>query len=291
MRQICTLPIPVIGAVNGVAAGAGANLALACDIVIAAESATFTLAFARIGQFPDAGGTYFLPAAPDRPRALRPGVAGRYDYGAKTAADWGLIWETVADAEFGRRQIACRAPGCLADPALALMKQAAMNASGHHSLEQQLALNRELQPQAAETEDFREGVQAFLEKMRGAFFGAEFMLPIADRWFEIRRIDDASPCSTSPHVVPLHALQHLARAGGGPRPDDRHRRGFAEPVDAARHLPDKPVAAVATFIPTRITSAAITNSRQTSCTELSRPTSCRRPGRHLLYARRGSRWE
>ncbi len=170
VRQIRGLDIPVIGAVNGVAAGAGANLALACDIVIAAESATFTMAFARIGLIPDAGGTYFLPRLVGHARALGMALLGD-TISARSAAEWGLIWEVVPDAEFPSRIDALAARlAALPTRALALMKQA-MNASGHHSLEQQLALEAELQPQAAETEDFREGVQAFLEKRAAKFIG------------------------------------------------------------------------------------------------------------------------
>ena len=170
VRQIRGLDIPVIGAVNGVAAGAGANLALACDIVVAAESATFTMAFARIGLIPDAGGTYFLPRLVGHARALGMALLGD-TISARSAAEWGLIWEVVPDAEFPSRIDALAARlAALPTRALALMKQA-MNASGHHSLEQQLALEAELQPQAAETEDFREGVQAFLEKRAAKFIG------------------------------------------------------------------------------------------------------------------------
>ncbi len=170
VRQIRSLEIPVIGAVNGVAAGAGANLALACDIVVAAESATFTMAFARIGLIPDAGGTYFLPRLVGHARALGMALLGD-TISARSAAEWGLIWEVAPDADFPARidALATRL-AALPTRALALMKQA-MNASGHHSLEQQLALEAELQPQAAETEDFREGVQAFLEKRAAKFIG------------------------------------------------------------------------------------------------------------------------
>ena len=170
VRQIRSLAVPVVGAVNGVAAGAGANLALACDIVIAAESATFTMAFARIGLIPDAGGTYFLPRLVGHARSLGMTLLGD-TISARTAADWGLIWELAPDADFAARTDALAARlAALPTRALALMKQA-MNASGHHSLEQQLALEAELQPQAAETEDFREGVQAFLEKRAAKFIG------------------------------------------------------------------------------------------------------------------------
>lgn len=170
IRQIRGLGMPVVAAVNGIAAGAGANLALACDIVIAAESASFTQAFCRIGLIPDAGGTYFLPRLVGHARALGLAMLGD-TIDARTAAEWGLIWQAVPDADFtatvdGLSKRLADMPTV----ALALMKQA-LNASGHHSLEQQLATEAELQPIAAETEDFQEGVQAFLAKRPARFFG------------------------------------------------------------------------------------------------------------------------
>ena len=170
IRQIRGLKMPVIAAVNGIAAGAGANLALACDLVVAAESASFTQAFCRIGLIPDAGGTYFLPRLVGHARALGLALLGD-SIDAKKAADWGLIWQAVPDAEMPAAiddltQRLAAAPTA----ALALIKQA-LNASGHHSLGQQLATEAELQPLAAETEDFQEGVQAFLEKRAAKFYG------------------------------------------------------------------------------------------------------------------------
>jgi len=170
IRQIRGLKMPVIAAVNGIAAGAGANLALACDLVVAAESASFVQAFCRIGLIPDAGGTYFLPRLVGHARALGLALLGD-SLEAKKAADWGLIWQAVPDAalpatidELTQRLAA--APTM----ALSLIKQA-LNASGHHSLEQQLATEAELQPLAAETEDFQEGILAFLEKRPAKFYG------------------------------------------------------------------------------------------------------------------------
>jgi 2-(1,2-epoxy-1,2-dihydrophenyl)acetyl-CoA isomerase len=170
IRQIRSLRVPVVAAVNGIAAGAGANLALACDIVIAAESASFVQAFCRIGLIPDAGGTYFLPRLVGHARALGLAMLGD-TIEAKKAADWGLIWQSVPDAEFPAAvdELAKRLAE-MPTVALALMKQA-MNASGHQSLEQQLATEAELQPKAAESEDFQEGVQAFLAKRAPRFFG------------------------------------------------------------------------------------------------------------------------
>lgn len=170
IRQIRSLSLPVVAAVNGVAAGAGANLAMACDIVVAAESATFTQAFCRIGLIPDAGGTYFLPRLVGHARALGLALLGD-TIDAKKAADWGLIWQAVPDADFAATIDAlAKRLAEMPTAALALIKQA-LNASGHHSLEQQLATEAELQPIAAETEDFQEGVQAFLGKRAARFIG------------------------------------------------------------------------------------------------------------------------
>lgn len=170
IRQIRTLKAPVIAAVNGIAAGAGANLAIACDLVIATESASFVQAFCRIGLIPDAGGTYFLPRLVGHARALGLALLGD-TLDARQAADWGLIWQAVPDADFTKTidDLAARL-ATAPTAALALMKQA-VNASGHHSLDQQLATEAELQPIAAETEDFQEGVQAFLQKRNPNFSG------------------------------------------------------------------------------------------------------------------------
>jgi 2-(1,2-epoxy-1,2-dihydrophenyl)acetyl-CoA isomerase len=170
IRQIRGLAMPVVAAVNGIAAGAGANLALACDIVVAAESASFVQAFSRIGLIPDAGGTYFLPRLVGHARALGLAMLGDA-VDARKAAEWGMIWEAVPDADFPAAVDALsKRLAEMPTVALALMKQA-LNASGHHSLEQQLATEAELQPIAAETEDFQEGVQAFLGKRPARFFG------------------------------------------------------------------------------------------------------------------------
>jgi 2-(1,2-epoxy-1,2-dihydrophenyl)acetyl-CoA isomerase len=170
VRQIRALRAPVIAAVNGVAAGAGCSLVLACDIAIAAESAYLSNAFAKIGLIPDAGGSYFLPRMVGQARALGLSLLGD-PVDAKTAAHWGLIWKAVPDADFAA-EIEATA-GRLAEMptvALGLIKQA-INVSGHHSLEQQLAVEAELQAQAAESEDHQEGRAAFLEKRKPRFIG------------------------------------------------------------------------------------------------------------------------
>jgi 2-(1,2-epoxy-1,2-dihydrophenyl)acetyl-CoA isomerase len=170
IRQIRALPQPVIAAVNGVAAGAGCSLALACDIAIATESARFSNAFVNIGLIPDAGGSYFLPRMVGHARALGLSLLGE-PLDAKVAAEWGMIWKAVPDSDFAHEvEILARRLCGMPTATIGLIKQA-INASGHHSLEQQLAVEAELQAQAAETEDYQEGRAAFLEKRKPRFIG------------------------------------------------------------------------------------------------------------------------
>jgi 2-(1,2-epoxy-1,2-dihydrophenyl)acetyl-CoA isomerase len=170
IRLLRSLQIPVLAAVNGIAAGAGASLAIACDLVIAAESASFVQAFSKIGLVPDAGGSYFMPRVVGSARALGLALLAE-PVDAKRAADWGLIWKAVPDADFAKEiDATAERLAQLPTAAVALTKRA-LNASGHHSLEQQLALEAELQAQAAETEDFQEGLKAFLEKRSPRFTG------------------------------------------------------------------------------------------------------------------------
>jgi 2-(1,2-epoxy-1,2-dihydrophenyl)acetyl-CoA isomerase len=164
------LPIPVVCAVNGVAAGAGCNFALAADIVIAARSAKFIEAFSRIGLIPDAGGTYVLPRLVGMARAM--GLAMLADaLSAEQAEAWGLIWKCVDDnqlaAEAGKLTAALAAGPT---SAYALIKQA-LYASPNNSIEQQLAMEARLQREAGRTADFKEGVQAFLDKRQAKFLG------------------------------------------------------------------------------------------------------------------------
>lgn len=171
LNAIYDCKIPTIAAVNGAAAGAGANLALAADVVIATESASFIQAFTRIGLIPDAGGTYWLPRQIGMARAM--GAALFADkISAKQAADWGMIYEYVPDAGFAAH-IAARAAQLAQGPTTAyrLVKQA-LRASPANSLADQLALEAALQSQAGATADFREGVAAFLEKRAPRFSGA-----------------------------------------------------------------------------------------------------------------------
>ena len=171
IRRLRKLKQPVICAVNGVAAGAGANLALACDIVIAAESASFLQAFVKIGLIPDCGGTYFLPRLIGSARATALVLLAE-KISAVQAAEWGMIWRCVKDQELmgEARAVAVR---LAAGPstALGLIKQA-MQVSANHTLDQQLDWERDAQGLAGTSPDFAEGVAAFLEKRPAKFTGA-----------------------------------------------------------------------------------------------------------------------
>lgn len=170
LLRLKALPMPVVAAVNGVAAGAAANLALACDIVIAARSATFLQAFARIGLLPDGGSTWFLPRLVGEQRAralamLAPQIT------AQQARDWGLIWDVVEDADLMKTagDLARR----LADgPTMSLARiKEAMNRASGNTLSQQLDVERDFQRELGKSEDFKEGVAAFLAKRKPAFKG------------------------------------------------------------------------------------------------------------------------
>lgn len=164
------LPIPVLCAVNGVAAGAGCNFALACDIVIAGRSARFIEAFSRIGLVPDAGGTYVLPRLVGSARAMGMALTAEPVTGEQAQA-WGLIWKCVDDDQLiseARTLAASLAGG--ATRGFALTKQA-LYASSNNSMQKQLALEARLQREAGRTADFGEGVQAFLEKRPARFTG------------------------------------------------------------------------------------------------------------------------
>jgi len=170
VRKLRALPVPVVAAVNGVAAGAGANIALACDIVLAARSASFIQAFAKIGLIPDCGGTWFLPRllGPARARALA--LTGE-SLPAETAAAWGLIWKAVADAELmDEAHKLCRHFAAAPTVGLALTKRL-LDESWSSDLETQLDLEREAQREASLTPDYTEGMRAFVEKRSPVFTG------------------------------------------------------------------------------------------------------------------------
>ena len=164
------LPIPVIGAVNGVAAGAGANIALACDLVVAARSASFVQAFSKLGLVPDSGGTWFLPRLVGTARALGLAFTGE-KLTAEQAAQWGLIWSCVDDAEFiGAIDALARQLAAAPTRGLARTKQAIYE-SWSRSLEQQLDTERDYQRELGHTADYAEGVAAFTQKRAPRFTG------------------------------------------------------------------------------------------------------------------------
>lgn len=170
IRSLRDLPLPVVCAVNGVAAGAGANLALACDIVLAARSASFIQAFAKIGLIPDAGGTFFLPRLVGEARARGLAMLGER-VSAEQAEAWGMIWKCVDDAVLmsEARKLALalsRAP----TRALAELKRA-LRVSAAHTLDEQLEHERSVQGQLSRSDDYREGVTAFKEKREPRFRG------------------------------------------------------------------------------------------------------------------------
>lgn len=170
VRQIRRLEKPVVCAVNGVAAGAGANLALACDLVLAARSARFIQAFAKIGLVPDSGGTWALPHLLGEARAKALALTGM-PLDADTAAQWGMIWRAVDDDAL-MPEAAALACQMASGPTLGLgMTKRAIQAAATQTLDQQLDLERDLQRAAGATRDHTEGVAAFLEKRPAQYQG------------------------------------------------------------------------------------------------------------------------
>jgi len=164
------LPKPVIAAVNGVAAGAGANIALACDVVVAARSASFVQAFCRLGLIPDAGGTWFLPRFLGAPRALGLALFGD-KLPAEQAQAWGLIWQCVDDAAL-MPTVRKMAQQLAVGPTLGYARtKHALQAAETQLLAAQLDLERDTQRELGRSRDYREGVSAFLEKRAPRFTG------------------------------------------------------------------------------------------------------------------------
>jgi 2-(1,2-epoxy-1,2-dihydrophenyl)acetyl-CoA isomerase len=170
VRRLRALPKPVVCAVNGVAAGAGANIALACDIVLAARSASFVQSFSKLGLVPDSGGTYFLPRLVGSARAMGLALLGER-LSAEQAERWGLIWKAVDDERLVEEATGI-AQTLAAGPTrgYGLIKRA-IQASAGNSLDAQLDLERDLQREAGFSEDYREGVAAFMQKRNPQYKG------------------------------------------------------------------------------------------------------------------------
>jgi len=165
-----SLPVPTVAAVNGVAAGAGASIALACDLVIAARSASFVQAFSKLGLVPDSGATWFLPRLAGHARALALALlAERLD--AATAAEWGVIWRCVEDAQFGPAVDALAAQLAAAPTRALVATREAMDAAWGRPLGAQLDAERDLQRELGYTDDYAEGVAAFAAKRAPRFTG------------------------------------------------------------------------------------------------------------------------
>ena len=170
IRRLTEMPKPVICAVNGVAAGAGASVALACDIVIAARSAKFIQSFAKIGLIPDSGGTWVLPRVAGQARALGLALTGE-PLSAERAEQWGMIWQCVDDDALDA--VATKlAAGLAAGPTRGLAAtKLALRGSFERSLEESLVLERDTMRELGFSADYREGVSAFMEKRPAAFTG------------------------------------------------------------------------------------------------------------------------
>ncbi|MEA3053111.1 MAG: 2-(1,2-epoxy,2-dihydrophenyl)acetyl-CoA isomerase [Sphingomonadales bacterium] len=170
IRTLTSLPFPVIARVNGVAAGAGANIALACDIVIAAKSAKFIQSFASIGLIPDSGGTWVLPRLVGQARALGLALTAEPLPAAK-AEEWGLIWKAVDDEALDL-EVDALAERFAAAPTRGLARIKKMiRESWGHSLDEELDLQRDAMRELGFGEDYREGVAAFMEKRKPNFTG------------------------------------------------------------------------------------------------------------------------
>ena len=164
------LAMPVIAAVNGVAAGAGANIALACDIVIAARSANFVQAFSKLGLIPDSGGTWFLPRLVGDARAMGLTLLGN-KLPAEQAAAWGLIWQCVEDAELAATVDAMARQFAVAPTRGLAATKKALRRSWQNTFEEQLNVERDVQRELGRSDDYAEGVAAFTEKRSPRFTG------------------------------------------------------------------------------------------------------------------------
>jgi 2-(1,2-epoxy-1,2-dihydrophenyl)acetyl-CoA isomerase len=170
IRRLATMPQPVIARVNGVAAGAGANIAFACDIVIAVKEAKFIQSFSALGLIPDSGGSWHLPRLVGQARALGLALTGEPITGEQ-AADWGLIWKAV-DGEWLDSETDSLAAKLAALPPLGLAAiKSIIRSTGERTLDQELDLQRDEMRRLGFTEDYREGVAAFLEKRPAKFVG------------------------------------------------------------------------------------------------------------------------
>jgi 2-(1,2-epoxy-1,2-dihydrophenyl)acetyl-CoA isomerase len=172
VRKLRSIRFPVVAAVNGVAAGAGANVALACDIVLAGRSAKFIQAFAKIGLVPDAGGSWLLPHLVGAARARGLALLAE-PLPAETAESWGLIWKAIDDASLmAEAEKMCAHFAQAPTHGLSLIKRA-LNAAETNDFDTQLDLERDLQREAGFTPDYMEGVRAFMEKRPPKFTGAK----------------------------------------------------------------------------------------------------------------------
>jgi 2-(1,2-epoxy-1,2-dihydrophenyl)acetyl-CoA isomerase len=171
VKRMRALPKPIVCAVNGVAAGAGANFALACDVVLAARSASFIQAFVKIGLVPDCGGSYFLPRLAGTQRAMALAMTGER-LSAEDAERWGIVWRTLDDEKLLPEAVKL-AESLAAGPthSLGLIKKA-MYASAGNTLAAQLDMERDLQREIGKGSDYREGIAAFLEKRKPSFKGS-----------------------------------------------------------------------------------------------------------------------
>jgi len=170
VRRLRAMPKPVVCAVNGVAAGAGANIALACDIVIAVQTASFIQPFCKLGLVPDAGGTWLLPQLVGRARAVGLALLGD-KLSAEQAAHWGLIWKCVASADF-EAEVRSIAKSLAAGPTLGYVRtREAIDAAATSTLDTQLDLEAAMQRELGNSQDYAEGVKAFIGKRPPVFVG------------------------------------------------------------------------------------------------------------------------